>query len=156
MAKHRARSLRALATSAGTIAVGTAVAAALLGAGPAGALTPGKVAKAQNADVIAKCTLRVESLNPSDVTANIRLSAQAQPKTIFGFGSNTYTQVFCSVLNPSATQVLASYNPYANSARVQSSSITPAIPYYPSYVVCATGFVKKSNGNTSITPTVCA
>jgi hypothetical protein len=60
------------------------------------------------------------------------------------------------VWNPSATQVLASYNPYSNGATVQSSSITPAIPYYPSYVVCAQGFVKLSNGATSITPVVCA
>jgi len=156
MAKHRARSLRALATTVGAVAVGTATAAALLGTGPAGALTPGLVARAQNADVIAKCTLRVESLNPADVTANIRLSAQAQPKTLAGFGTNTYTQVFCSVWNPSFSTVLAQYNPFANAARVQSSSITPAIPYYNSYHVCATGFVKKSNGNTSTTPTVCA
>jgi hypothetical protein len=156
MAKHRARSLRAFATTVGAVSAGAAVAAALLGAGSADALTPGKAVKAQNSDVIGKCTLRVMSYNPSDVTSNIRLSAQAQPKTLDGFGTNVYTQVFCSVLNPSGTQLLASYNPFANGARVQASSITPAIPYYPSYLVCATAYVQKSNGSTSTTPTVCA
>ena len=155
MAKHSVRSLRAFATTAGAVSVGAAVAAALLGAGSAGALTAGKVVKAQNSNVIGRCTLRVESVNPSDVTSNIRLSAQAQPKTLAGYGTNAYTQVFCSVYNPSGSQLLASYNPYANGPTVQSSSITPAIPYHPSYLLCAAALVKLNNGNTSIAPTVC-
>jgi hypothetical protein len=155
MAEHRARSRRAFATSISAIAVGAAV-TALVGAGQAGALTPDKVARAQNGDVIGKCTLRIQAVNPTDATTNIRLSAQAQPKTVFGYGTNAYTQVFCSVYNPTGTQVLASYNPFANAATVQSSSITPAVPRYSTYLVCARAFVKLNNGDSSVTPLVCA
>lgn len=153
MARHRARSLRASATKAGALAVAATASVALIGVGAASA-TVSRVAVAKSSEVIGRCTFTVKSLNPSDATANTKLAAQAQPKTLDGYSTHAYTQVFCSVYDNHAN-LLATYNPFANGAVVQASSITPVLPYSPNYTVCARGYTKLNNGNESFTPTVC-
>jgi hypothetical protein len=125
----------------------------VLGSGPADAAA-GKSVKAKNADVLVTCTLTVLKVNPSDGTAQIRVTAQAQPNNLFGYSNNAYTQAFCSVYDI-ATNQLVLYAPFRNGATLPTTSITPIVPYSSFYYLCAQGFVKKTNGSQSYTPAVC-
>jgi hypothetical protein len=111
--------------------------------------------KPRNADVLANCSWKVTSVNPSTVQVQGRLSAQAQPATLLGYGTNAYTQVACYLYDQNFNQ-LKVFAPFANSASLPTTSITPVVPYSPSYHLCGQAFVKKNNGATSLTPVVCA
>jgi hypothetical protein len=152
MAKHKARSPRAA-----LLVVTAALAAPLLIQPSAGAVTaPGLSALAKNGDVIARCNFTLQSVNPSDGTAQVRLAANAQPASLLGYATNAYTQVFCAVLGGDQTgPVLTRFDPFANGPVVPTTSETPVIDLYAGYTLCAVGYVKKNSGAQSFTPTVC-
>jgi len=150
MAKHRARSFRA---RAGVVIACAAVLMSALGSGPAHAA--GKTVKPKNVDVLGTCSLTVLSVNPSDATAHIRVTAAAQPNNLFGYSNNAYTQVGCAVYDANFTLV-AYYAPFRNGPTVPTSNINPNVPFSSNYTLCGQAFVKKTNGSQSVTPVVCA
>jgi len=134
-------------------AAATALTAGML-AGSADAATPGITVSPRNADVQSKCTLVINSYNTSTLTANVKLSAWAQPVSLAGYGNNIYTQVFCKVYGADGTLV-AHFEPAKNSNSIPTTNITPTIAYSPSYTLCGQAFVKKRGGGTSLTREVC-
>ena len=158
MANHKIRTGLA---SVGLAAAATATAAlsvALIGAGSAGAYTPiapGKSVSPRNADVLGKCSLTVQSVNPSDGTVTARVAGQAQPGGLLGYATNVYTQVFCTVYD-SHGNLLTRFSPFANNPVLVATNETATIAYDSSYTLCGTAVVKKNNGATSTTAQVCA
>ncbi|MDT4921461.1 MAG: hypothetical protein QOI15_2363 [Pseudonocardiales bacterium] len=150
MAKHRARSLRA---TAGVFAISASLVAGLF-VGDAGAATPGMTVQAKNTDVVAKCVLTFNAVNPATLTMKVRFTAQAQAATLAGFGTNTYTQAFCKIYDVSNNLVLQ-FNPFKNGASFGTQTLITNIPYSPTYTLCGQGFVKKKGGAQSLTPVVC-
>ena len=153
MARHAARSPRAYARTAGVLGSGIAL-FVLVGAGSAAALGPAITVQPRNADVQSRCSLTINSYNASTLTASTRLAAWAQPATLAGYATNTYTQVFCKVYG-NAGNLLLQYSPYKNGPTVQTTSISAVIPYSSSYTVCGQAYVKKTGGTQSLTPVVC-
>jgi len=153
MAKHRARSLRASVLAVGVMATCATLLMSLLG--PSANAAAGKTVKPKNVDVLGTCTLTVLSVNPTDVTAHIRVTSQGQPNNLFGYSNNVYTQVACAVYDENSNLV-AFYAPFRNSATLPTTNINPNVPFSPTYTLCGQAFVKKSNGSQSLTPVVCA
>ena len=130
---------------------------ALVGSGAAGAVTaPGKSVLLKNVNVLGRCNFTVQSVNPSIGAASVRLAANAQPATLFGYGTNAYTQVFCYVFGGQTANLLTQFAPFANSPVLPTTSETPTIPFESSYTLCGYAFVKLNSGNQSTTPFVCA
>jgi len=156
MAKHNARSLRRSATIGAVLTACAGLLFAFVGIGPAGAVvSAGKAVHPKNNVVKGKCAVTFVEVNPSDNTVIIRLAAQAQPAKLAGYGTNAYTQMFCTVYdNTFAPQ--ASWNPFVDGPYMGSTAARFSIPLASSYYLCGAGFVKLNNGDTSITPTVCA
>jgi hypothetical protein len=153
MAKHNARSLRASVT---TGAVLTACAGLMfVGVGSAGAVVAaGKAVHPKNSVVTGKCAVTFTSLNPSDNTVQIRLAGQAKPTKITGYGTNAYTQVFCTVYNDHYV-AQASFNPFADGPVLPSVAARFSIPNDSRFHICGTAFVRLSDGSTSVTPLDC-
>lgn len=155
MARHLARS-RGVAVAIGVLLAATSVLlTAAIDTGSAGAVTaPGKSVVIKNGVVLGRCNVTVQSVNPSVGTASVRLAANAQPATLFGYGSNAYTQVFCRVYS-NAGALLTSFAPFVNGPILPTTSETPDIAFAASYILCGQAFVKLNNGNDSLTPQVC-
>lgn len=151
MATHKARSLKG---TAGILIACAALILSVIGSGSAQAAA-GKTVKPKNADVLSTCTLTVMSVNPSTGQAQIRITAAAQPATLFGYANNAYTQTFCAVYD-SSNNLVQFFAPFRNGATLPTTSITPIVSYSSSYSLCGQGFVKKTSGNQSLTPVVCA
>lgn len=161
MAKHRALSWRTSAISMVVIAALAALLTAAIGPQAVGAasvpLPPGKAVVPKNADVLARCALQAMSVDPNnDYATTVKLSAQAQPATAFGYVNNVFTQVFCTVFNSDGDTQLADWNPYVNSATLLAAGKTVVLPYHSSYRLCGRALVKLSNGDSSSTNLVCA
>jgi hypothetical protein len=126
---------------------------------PAGAditpVAPGKQVTTKDSHVTGICKMTVQAVNTSTGQVSIRLAAQAKPTSIFGYGTNAYTQVFCTVLD-SSYNVVATNNPYRNAATVPNTAAQFAVPYSSVYYLCGQAFVKLNNGNQFVTPLVCA
>ena len=146
----RARAAGAAATIGGT---GAALLATVL-VGSASAATPGITVHSNNADVQSRCTFVVNSYSAATLTAKTKLTAWAAPATFAGYGNNKVTQVFCKVLDNNGN-LLTQYNPLKNSNTVGATSITPTIPYSPTYTVCGHAQVKLKSGAISTTGEVC-
>jgi len=157
MAMHKARThRRALAT------VSLAVVGMLLVAfspAPAGAditpVAPGKQVTTKDSHVTGICKLTVQAVNTSTGQVSIRLAAQAKPTTLYGYGTNAFTQVFCSVFDEGGNLV-AQNNPYRNGPTVPNTATQSAVPFSSHYLLCGQAFVKLNNGNQYLTPGVCA
>ena len=157
MAKHQARSHGVLAVI-GVLLTATAVLlTTVVGTGSAGAVTaPGKSVVVKNASVLGRCNFTVQAVNPSIGTASVRLAANAQPSTLFGYGTNAYTQVYCYVFGGTSGNLLTQFAPFVNGPVLPTTSETPEIPFESSYTLCGFAFVKLNNGNNSSTSFVCA
>ena len=157
MAKHKARSLRASAITAVVLTACAALFLAMLGSGSAGAapVAPGKKVVPKNSVVTGTCNMTVQSINPSTGQVGLRLAASAQPSSVGGYFTNAYTQIFCSVYD-AGFNLVAQNNPFRNGPTVPNTATQSAVPYSNVYYVCGQAFVKLNNGNTSLTPVVCA
>ena len=157
MAKHNARSRGVLAVIGVLLTAAALVVTTSVGTGSAGAVTaPGKSVVVKNANVLGRCNFTVQAVNPSIGTASVRLAANAQPASLFGYGTNAYTQVLCYVYGGTSGTLLTQFAPFVNGAVLQTTSETPEIPFESSYVLCGRAFVKLNNGNNSVTSIVCA
>lgn len=159
MAQHKASSWRSVVAAVVLTAIGSLF-LVLIGPAPADAelfppVAPGKSVTPKDSHVTGKCNLTVQSVNPSNNSALIRLAAQAKPTNLSGYGTNVYTQIFCSVYDADSN-LLASYNPFSNSATVPNSATQSSVPFSSQYFVCGRAFVKLNNGTQFFTPTVCA
>jgi hypothetical protein len=158
MAKHKTRSIRGSAILVTALAACAALLFTVFGSGSAGAdpvVAPGKKASVKNANVTGICNFTAQGINASTGQVSIRLAAQAQPTTLLGYAKNVYTQMFCSVKD-AVGNVVATFNPYVDGPYLANITATQnAVPYSSKYFVCATGFVKLSNGSQSTTNTVC-
>ena len=152
MAKHKARSRGALAALGVLLTAAAVLLTTLVGTGSAGAVTaPGKSVVVKNAHVLGRCNFTVQAVNPSIGTASVRLAANAQPATLFGYGSNAYTQVFCAVYSGTSGALLTKFAPFVNGPVLPTTSETPEIPLDSSYLLCGEAFVKLNTGNDSLT-----
>lgn len=155
MAKHRARSLRASAIKGALMTAVIALLLAIVGTNSAGAVVAaGKTVQVKNSVVTGKCGFTFKSVNPSDNSAIIRLAAQAKPTSLAGYGTNAYTQTFCSVYTDADGQV-AAYNPFVNGPVLSNSAVRFSVPWRDSYTLCAWSFVKLNDGSTSTTSFNC-
>jgi hypothetical protein len=157
MAKHKARSLRASAITAAVLTACAALFFSTIGQSTAGAapIAPGKKVQPKNSVVTGTCNMTVQSVNASTGQVGLRLAAQAQPTTLGGYFTNAYTQVFCSVYDASFNLV-AQNNPFRNGPTVPNTATQSVVPFSSQYFVCGQAFVKLNNGDTSLTPVVCA
>ncbi|MDT4921460.1 MAG: hypothetical protein QOI15_2362 [Pseudonocardiales bacterium] len=157
MAKHKARSLRGSVVIAAVLAACAALLLSFVGSGSAGAapIAPGKKVQPKNSVVTGTCNMTVQSVNASTGQVGLRLAALAQPTSFGGYFTNAYTQVFCNVYDDGGNLV-ATHNPFRNGPTVPNSAIQAAVPFSNQYFVCGQAFVKLNNGNTSLTPQVCA
>jgi hypothetical protein len=155
MAKHNARSLRASAIKGAVLTACAGLLLALVGVGSAGAVVAaGQAVHPKNTDVTGKCAVTFTSYNPSDNTVLIRLSAAAKPTKLAGYGTNAYTQMFCTVYD-AGFNPRASFNPFADGPILSNVAARFTIPYSNNYHICGLGFVKLNNGDTSLTAPVC-
>ncbi|MDT4894570.1 MAG: hypothetical protein QOE97_3605 [Pseudonocardiales bacterium] len=160
MAKHRTRSLQGKALLGVVVTAVALLATALIGSQTANAaflIPDNKTVSPTNSDVFSKCILQVKSVNPlHSYDTTVKLSGQAQPNNANGYANNVFTQVFCDIFDPTTGGLLAHIQPYSNSATVLNTSQQFVLPFRNSYTLCGQTLVKLVNGNTSLTPYVCA
>jgi hypothetical protein len=159
MARHKVRNFRSSAVVTLVIAFCASLFLTSVGSSPANAelypVAPGKSVTPKNSVVTGKCNMTVQAVNTATGQVTLRLAAQAKPTSLFGYGTNAYTQIFCSVYD-SSFNLVATHNPFRNGPTVPNTGTQNAVPYSSQYFVCGAAFVKLNNGNTSLTATVCA
>jgi hypothetical protein len=159
MAQHKARSRRSSVVVALVIAACASLFLTIVGSSSADAalypVAPGKSVTPKNSVVTGKCNMTVQAVNASTGQVTIRLAAQAKPTSLLGYGTNAYTQIFCTVYDINSNPV-ATHNPYRNGPTVPNTGTENAVPFSSQYFVCGQAFVKLNNGNNSLTPLVCA
>jgi hypothetical protein len=157
MAKHKARTRRS--TLAGVSLAAVVALLAAFSPSPAGAditpVAPGKQVTSKDSHVTGICKMTVQAVNTSTGQVSLRLAAQARPTTLSGYGTNAYTQVFCSVYD-AGFNLVATNNPYRNGPTVPNTAAQFVVPYSSAYFLCGQAFVKLNNGNQFLTPLVCA
>jgi hypothetical protein len=155
MAKHNARSLRASVTTGAVLTACAALLFAFLGVGSAGAVVAaGKSVFPKNSVVSGKCAVTFTKYNPSDDTMLIRLSAQAKPTKVAGYGTNAYTQMFCTVYD-AAYDAQASFNPFADGPYLSAVAARFTIPNSSAFHICGAAYAKLNDGSDSFTGWVC-
>lgn len=158
MAKQRARRSRVRRLSAVLAALGVVL--AVVGSPEAANATIWhKSISPSNADLKAKCSLDVQSVDPVTYETKIKLAAQAQPASFAGYGQNVFTQVDCYILPAGDTNpadALAEIHPNGNTAVLLTTSTMVTLAFADSYTLCGRGWVKLKNGDTSYTPYICA
>lgn len=149
---------------AAVMVMGTMAAPVVLNPAPADAAVTakpkGKIVTPRNADVIASCKFQVNRVATSaDHTVHYTLTANARPADLDGYRANAYTQVDCYLLPPGDTDpdhAFVHFDPSTNGATLSPRSYTSTVPYFESYTLCGQATVKLKNGDTSVTPYVCA
>lgn len=164
MARHRAdtsriRRIRVSVLGALVLVLG----ATLVGQPAASALTltpKGKIITPRNADVVGSCKLEVNRVShtpPNDVT--VTLTANARPAGIDGYRANKFTEIDCFVMPAGDTNFLDSLVfliLQGDHPTIYPGHTTKVIPFHLEYTLCGQVIVKLKNGDTSITPYVCA
>jgi len=159
MAKHRAKSrpprIRVLLAIALTVGAATLIDSSAA-SGAVLATPPNKVVYAKNAVMSARCGLTVTHVDVPSYTTQVKIGAQQYPVDLAGYQTIAFSQPDCLVYNSTGTTLLAQFAPFKNAAARPWTSTNFLLPYDTSYVLCAQGFAKLKNGDSSFTPLVCA
>jgi hypothetical protein len=156
MAKHRKSTHRRRAGAVAIAGLGLALTGSLVGTPvEAVTLTPkSKNTTQKNADVVGTCRFAATRVTTNFV--RFTLSATGRPAGLDGYRANVFTQTHCYVLDDVTFDVLIEYHPSVNGASMYGKNLKSSVPYFDSYVLCGQTEVKKQNGDTTVTPLVCA
>jgi len=152
MARHRART-RGTRRLFSVLALLGLVAAVVFSPQAANALG-GKTARTSNPDIVARCTMQVQSVNTSNGTEALKVTVQVQPARFSGYFNNVYVIAYCDVLSPNG-DLLGEFFQDRDGAVIPPTSTTMVVPIMDSYQLCVTAAAVLKNGNVTNPPSVC-